>query len=462
MEKKKRLSLAERISQQNTVHTTEEERLNEQKIISFISSPTLTDNQESTHPAPKEISGQFDSKKNFIESDIDQVSSIRSRSGQDQVSNIKSGSGQDQDQLDPVSILTQLNIDTGSRKDQNKNRSISGQGQVSNIESISGQGQIPSIRSGSGQLDTDLYFQANKPNEILLAPQQQKTYSWFLNNGVSGFFNKFQIQRDTGINHPTIRKSILKLQMFGLITLSEYDPASRQQRYMLNLKTKVNMLPISNQGQVSGIRSISNQGQVSGIGLRSGQGQLDTKIDSYNIDRQILNNLSIYVEHSEFWKGQGLTLKKCEQLINEIQHCTPDFLLVQLQFGEYTEKLVKSDKPISYFRSCLMSGGLERPKGFEFPEEKATRIKQLEFEAQQKALSEQEIFRQKEKELADKKVFFDLLKDKETVEYLITQIESKFITPTTKFSIKSYRTNGEIDSKLEIALQREFFMSDSK
>ena len=108
-----------------------------------------------------------------------------------------------------------------------------------------------------------------------------------------------------------------------------------------------------------------------------------------------------------------------------------------------------------------MSGGIERPKGFEFPEEKAARIKRLEFEAQQKAISEQEIVRQKEKEMADKKVFLDVLKDKETVDYLITQIESKFTTPATKFSIKSYRTNGEIDSKLESALQREFFVSDS-
>ena len=194
---------------------------------------------------------------------------------------------------------------------------------------------------------------------------------------------------------------------------------------------------------------------------------LDTKTNghfesTYKTDRQILNNLSVYVESSDYWQGQGLTLKKCEQWIEEMQHCNPDFLLTQLQFGEHTEKVVKSDKPVSYFRSCLMSGGLERPKEFEFPHEKAARIKQLEFETQQKALSEQESIRQKEKELADKKNFFDVLKDKETVDYLITQIESKFTTPTTKFSIKSYRTNGEIDSKLEIALQREFFMSEGK
>jgi len=37
MEKKKRLSLADRISQQNAVHTSEDERLNEQKIIASVS-----------------------------------------------------------------------------------------------------------------------------------------------------------------------------------------------------------------------------------------------------------------------------------------------------------------------------------------------------------------------------------------------------------------------------------------
>ena len=183
---------------------------------------------------------------------------------------------------------------------------------------------------------------------------------------------------------------------------------------------------------------------------------------SNNIDRKLLNNLSVYVENSDFWKGKGLTLKKCEQWIDEIQHCTPDFLLVQLRFGEHAEKVVKSDKPVSYFRSCLMSGGLERPKGFEFPEEKAARIKQLEFEALQKSLSEQEIFRKKEKELADKQAFLAVLRDKGTINYLITQIEEeKFITPATKVSIKLYRENGAIDSKLEKALERKFFMSDS-
>ena len=183
---------------------------------------------------------------------------------------------------------------------------------------------------------------------------------------------------------------------------------------------------------------------------------------SNNIDRKIFNNLSVYVENSDFWKGWGLTFKKCEQWIDEIEHCTPDFLLVQLQFGEHAEKVVKSDKPVSYFRSCIMSGGIERPKGFEFPEEKAARIKQLEFEAQQKAISEQEIFRKKEKELADKQAFLAVLRDKDTINYLITQIEEeKFITPATKVSIKLYRENGAIDSKLEKALERKFFMSDS-
>lgn len=183
---------------------------------------------------------------------------------------------------------------------------------------------------------------------------------------------------------------------------------------------------------------------------------------SNNIDRKILNNLSVYIENSEFWKGQGLSLKKCEQWIDEIKHCTPDFLITQLQFGEHTEKVIKSEKPLSYFRSCIMSGGIERPKGFEFPEEKAARIKQLEFEAQQKAISEQEIFRKKEKELADKQAFLAVLRDKDTINYLITQIEEeKFITPATKVSIKLYRENGAIDSKLEKALERKFFMSDS-
>ena len=231
--------------------------------------------------------------------------------------------------------------------------------------------------------------------------------------------------------------------MFG------YDPVSRRQRYVLNPKMKV----LSG----SGIRSGSGQGQVSSIRSGSGQGQLDTNSASYNIDRQIyinINNLSIYLECSDFWKGQGLTLKKCQQWMTEMQDLTPDFLLIQLQFGEEAETVIKADKPLSYFRSCLMAGGLERPKGFEFPAERIARIKQLDHEARK-------VLKQKEKEIADEDAFLDALKNKEAVDDMVTKIESRFTSTAMKNSIKAYKQTGDISPRLETALRTEFFREEN-
>ena len=244
--------------------------------------------------------------------------------------------------------------------------------------------------------------------------------------------------------------------MLNLINISQYNPSSRLQKYKINLELKVSHFNISNRGQVSNIRSGSGQESVSNIRSGSGSGQIDTKNSSYKIDRKILNNLSIYLENSKYWKGQGLSLKKCETWISEIEHCDYSFLLTQLQFGEFSKDVINSERPLSYFRTCLLSGGLERPKDFEFPEEKVTRIKNQEIEILKTTLNEQKSIREKEKEIADKQIFMDLLQDKENIEFLITEIKKSFVTQKMKISIKLYQKTGQIDSKLEKALEREF------
>ena len=103
----------------------------------------------------------------------------------------------------------------------------------------------------------------------------------------------------------------------------------------------------------------------------------------------------------------------------------------------------------------MLNGGLTRPKDFEFPEEKAARIKKQEIEAKKKILADQVAIREQEKILADQQAFLSLLKNKENVDLLIHKIEKRFITPKTKISIKLYRETGQIDSKLETALKND-------
>lgn len=177
-----------------------------------------------------------------------------------------------------------------------------------------------------------------------------------------------------------------------------------------------------------------------------------------------LNKLTYLLENSLLWKAQSLSIKKCEEWIKEFYPDDPDSLITQLMFAEKTPAVLnpKSKTPTDVFYGCLVKGGLTRPKDFEFPEERQVRIKKQEIEAQEKRLAEIEAIRQKEKELADKLAFNELLNDKESVDFLINQIEKRFVTAATKISIKLFREKGKIDSKLERALERELNMSDSE
>jgi hypothetical protein len=182
-------------------------------------------------------------------------------------------------------------------------------------------------------------------------------------------------------------------------------------------------------------------------------GQVNT---SYKIDREILNNLSIYIQNSDYWKGQGLTLRQCKAWINEINHCDSDFLLQQLQFGEAEPKVLNADKPIDYFYKSIAKNGLSRPKDFEFPEEIAARLKKERLNAQDELLKIEENNRKKEQELADRQSFLTFLEDTKEVEKFIKEIESKFISASMKISIKTYRDTGKTDSRLKGRLKQLF------
>ncbi len=185
---------------------------------------------------------------------------------------------------------------------------------------------------------------------------------------------------------------------------------------------------------------------------------------SYKLVSKYLNKLTNYLENSSFWSGQGLSVKKCEEWIKEFYPDDPEALITQLMFAEKTETVLKpkTKTSVHVFYGCLLNGGLTRPKDFEFPHERALRIKKQEIENQEKALAEIELLRQKEKMIADQLAFNDLLSNPENVDILINEIENKFLTPKTKISIQTYRKTGKIDSKLENALKREFDKPDEE
>ena len=378
----KPLSLADRIAQSKKENENKEELNKEKRLIRSLDEPQ-------NHKIFKQGSGQG------------QVNSTQYRPN-----------------IDTVSTLDQLNI-----------RSESGLHPVSNIGSRSGLYPVSS----------------NTITETVLAPQQQRVYEWFLTNGLTGYFNKGIISRDTGINTPTIRKCLTKLKKLSLIQTDKYDPVSRQQKYKLNTNIKVTLIP------GSGIGPVSTQGLISGIG------QVGVRSTSYKIDRKINNNLSIYLKNFKFWQNQGLTEKKLISWINEIDHCDSDYLYQQLQFAEAISHVKQADNPINYFYKSILKSGFTRPKGFKLPEERAAILRQEEIKRRENFLKLQEENRKKEQELADRESFLAFLGDKQTVESAIKEIKKQFISSNMKISIKTYRDKNNIDSRLERYLRRIFF-----
>jgi len=306
--------------------------------------------------------------------------------------------------IDPVSTLGQPLV-----------RSRSGQDQVSGIRS----------RSGSGQV-----------SKIQLAPKQQTIYEWFLKNGISGYFNKGQIQQDTGIDHPTIRKCISKLQSFSVIKLGDYNPVIRRQEYCLSLDTAIDLGSSNRSG--------------------SGQGQVRVRSTSYKTDRQIYNNLSIFLKNSDYWSSLCLTLEKITGWCDQHEICTPEFVLQQLQMGEHHPKVKEAKSPVSYFFKSLLSGGLERPDGFEFPEERAERFKQQELLKQQELITSMEKARQKERELADQESFLMFMADHDAVKVALDEISKGSMTSTLKASVNIFLKKQKIDTRLENRLRFYF------
>lgn len=108
-------------------------------------------------------------------------------------------------------------------------------------------------------------------------------------------------------------------------------------------------------------------------------------------------------------------------------------MLKQLQIGEAHPSVTKADNPVHCFFSIMVhKGGLTRPPGFEFPEEKAERFKQQELLKQQELIASMEKARQKEKELADKEAFLMFIADHDAVKVALDEIAQGFNDTDTK------------------------------
>ena len=170
---------------------------------------------------------------------------------------------------------------------------------------------------------------------------------------------------------------------------------------------------------------------------------------SYKKERKILlKNLSF----SDFWLDQGLTQQKLDVWMEEFSF-TEEEWISQLMFGAHEPKMKNADSPIKYFYKSLKQGGLTRPDGFEFPEERQARIRQEEFEARKQLIEKEKKLREEERALAEEESFLALLKEKEIIDEAIKEFEKGHMTPKFKISIKTFRDKGHVDERLETRLK---------
>ncbi len=167
--------------------------------------------------------------------------------------------------------------------------------------------------------------------------------------------------------------------------------------------------------------------------------------------------LTDYLKNSDYWKKQNLNIGKVHGWIRDYEICTEEYVLKQLQIGEAHPSVTKADNPVSCFFSILVhKGGLTRPPGFEFPEERAERFKQQELLKQQELITSMEKARQKEKEIADKEAFLMFLADHDAVKVALDEITQGLMTSTLKASVNIFLKNQKIDTRLENRLRFYF------
>lgn len=188
----------------------------------------------------------------------------------------------------------------------------------------------------------------------------------------------------------------------------------------------------------------------------SGQGQVSTN-DPSLIEKE--RKISVFLENSNFWQTHGVTIVKCKEWIDELK-LSHDFLEIQLQYGEVTNEVKNAKSPRNYFYRCLQKGGLAKPEGFEFPEERRMRLEQEALKGRKRALEKLRKHENEEAQIELEENFEEIVTDPDQVDLLINSIEQGFVTPKKQLSIKKYRETGNISATLKIALRNEFLREE--
>jgi len=142
----------------------------------------------------------------------------------------------------------------------------------------------------------------NNLKSVPLTVNQMKVYSWFVSNGMTGYFNKEIISQSTGIIHNTVRKIIRKLASEKLILFGEYNNGIKKIPYTVSNSVSVDKVTPTGHGQ----------GQDTEV---TGQGLISSSSSFLNLK----TTTAKFFEHpeSEFWKEQGITPEIFDRNVQE-------------------------------------------------------------------------------------------------------------------------------------------------
>ena len=287
--------------------------------------------------------------------------------------------------------------------------------------------------------------------KIHLTQNQEIILQWFIDNGDQGYFSFETLSKETNINYGSTRKVIDRLEKIKILEIGDYIYQYKKKEYKINRDYLV---------QIINFNDTTNNGQV-GSSQVTGEGQV-IKNSSYKERKILLNNLknlSFFLKNSDFWKKQSLTQKRIERWMTEFD-MDENFVIQQLQMAEADPKITAADDPMDYLYRCFVkTGGIKKPKHFEFPEERMARLKAESLAASESLLKKQEEIREKEKELAKKEAFLLFLQNEDAVLEGIVEIEKSHVTPKLKVEIELYKSSRKIGERLENRL-KIYFESD--
>ena len=166
--------------------------------------------------------------------------------------------------------------------------------------------------------------------------------------------------------------------------------------------------------------------------------------------------IKIFLAKSDFWQKQNLTIKKIKSWNKEFSYCSEEFLLLQLQYAEFSHLVNKARSPTNYFYSCLKGGGMTKPEGYKSPEETAAEILQKEVNERQKALDKIEALNKKKQEIEKKEAFFVWLDDLKQIKTAVKEIEKNYMTSKIKFGVMQFKNKKQITESLQKRLFRYF------